>query len=394
MSKHYGSELEDYVIKNYRTRKIKELYEQALLFGFRGKLKSFYAYVDRVHSKKETSQEVTPANKFIEIVKKQKISSIIDLANKLNCIPSRILDYVEYYRSMGYEISTDDQYVIFSTNAVSNGLVIENPLEDKEITFAIMSDPHFGSKACQITALNEFCEICRKKGVKQIFVPGDVVAGFEVYPGQIFDVYAKSSQEQEESVIMNLPHGFEWYMLGGNHDYSFIKRGGGHNPLLMIENQRKDTHYIGFDQAIVPLLPNVDAILWHPSGGIPYAHSYRLQKGIEQVASSELTKISRDIKTKPTVRFMFAGHLHIQLEALFGNILGVQCGSFEGQSNYLKRKGIVPAVGGWIFNVDLTPDGNFRSFAPRFYVFPDIVDDWKNYNHTAPKQQITSPIFD
>jgi UDP-2,3-diacylglucosamine pyrophosphatase LpxH len=384
----YGNELEDFIKQHHKKYKKKELYKQSQTLGYHGSLNSFYKYVHRV-----TSQYVDPADKFLEIVTKQKISSIIDLSNKLNCTPKRILEYVEYYRCNGYEISINDQYIIFSKDAVSNGIEIENPLEDTEITFAIMSDPHFGSKACQITALNEFCEICRKKGVKQIFVPGDVVAGFNVYPGQMFDVYAISSEEQEESVIVNLPKGFEWYMLGGNHDYSFIKRGGGHNPLLVIENQRKDTHYIGFDQATIPLLPNVDAILWHPAGGIPYAYSYRLQKGIEQVAFSELTKISRDIKTKPTVKFMFAGHLHIELQAMFGNILGVQCGAFEGQSNYLKKKGLIPTVGGWIFNVDITSDGNLRSFSPKFYVFPDIIDDWKNYNHSLTKKQIISPIF-
>lgn len=387
----YSEQLANYVLQNYQTNKIKDLYEQARRFGFEGSLRSFYAYVKRITSKKIKSKN--PEEQFINLLKKHKTFSIIDLSNQLNCTPQRILDYVEYYRSLGYEISVNERYVIFSKDAVSNGNIFKEPLTtDKEIIFAIISDPHFGSKACQITALNTFCEIIRKKGIKHIFMPGDITAGYGVYSGQTFDLYAVTSEEQEASVILNLPHGFEWYALGGNHDYSFIKANG-HNPLLAIQHARKDFHYVGFDQADVPILPGVDAKLWHPSGGVPYAMSYRLQKGIEQIMTDELTQISRGVKEYPSVRFVFSGHLHIEMQAMFGSINGFQSGAFEGQTNYLKKKGLVPAIGGWIVKAELDKNGLFKNFVPKFYNFVDIIDDWKNYNHTIPEQQITTPIF-
>jgi len=393
MPKYYGEALTNFVLQNFQTNKIKDLYEQAKRFGYTGTLRSFYAFVKRVTSK--TKKIKNPAQEFIDVLKKVKVITVIDLSNKLDCTPQRILDYVEYHRALGYEISIDEQYVIFSKDAVSNGTSFDGPLEDTEIIFAVISDPHFGSKACQITALNTFSEIARKKSVKHIFMPGDITAGLGVYAGQQFDLYGLSSGEQEASVILNLPYGFEWYALGGNHDYSFIKRGGGHNPLVALAAKRPDFHYLGFDEVDVPILPGVSAKLWHPDGGLPYSLSYKLQKAAEQVSYNELQVISRSVQQKPTTRFLFAGHLHVQVQALIGPMLCMQCGCFEGQSGYLKKKMLLPTVGGYIVKADLRKkDGLILNFESKFYVFPDdIENDWKNYKHTIEEPKKTKPIF-
>jgi UDP-2,3-diacylglucosamine pyrophosphatase LpxH len=380
----------------------KQIYEQASLnFNYSYPIKSFYKYVSRV-KKALTEKEISDAGetresieeKFINILEKKRSVSGDELCEQLSCSPNEIFDLITQFRKKGYEIVCDDRNIILSTDITSEGEVIESPLEDKEIIFGVASDIHFGSKACQITALNEFAEICRKKGVKYIFSPGDLCAGYNVYPGQQFDLYALSAEEQEESVILNLPKGFEWYVLGGNHDYSFIKRGGGHNCLLAIEAQRPDFHYVGFDDADIPILPGVDLKMWHPAGGAPYSYSYRLQKGIEQVVYNELANISRDFKEKPSVRFVLAGHLHIQVQAMFGSIFGMQCGTFEGQSNYLKRLGLHPQVGGYIVKADISRNGLLRNFNAKFYMWPkQDPEDWRHYKHSIDKPEIFKPIF-
>ena len=380
----------------------KELYKIAKKkFGYSNDIKAFYKYISRAKNKYFSeisySQNTDSVNdKFITILEKRKNVRGDELCEELSCSPGEIFDLISHYRSQGYEIICDDKNIILSTEIASEGDAIEKPLEEDEIIFGVMSDLHFGSKECQITAMNEFSEICKKEGVKYMFVPGDVFAGYGVYPGQQFEVYAISAEEQEESAIVNLPRGFQYYMLGGNHDYSFIKRGGGHNPLLALEAQRDDVHYLGFDDMNVPILPGVDMKLFHPSGGVPYSYSYRIQKTVEQIAYSELSKISRNVKNQSTIRFLLCGHLHIQLQALFGTILGMQCGCFEGQTSYLRRKGLFPTVGGYIVKVSIRKqDGMIISYDTRFYVFPDYIsDDWKNYNHSLPqKEQITKPIF-
>jgi hypothetical protein len=340
-------------------------------------------------------EEIDRGEEFIKIMKKRKIVSGEELCETLGCTPKEVYELANEYRIKGYEIYCDDKNVILSTDVAVQVDPLKQPLEDREIVFAVMSDLHFGSKSCQITAMNEFAEICRKKGIRDIFIPGDIFAGYGVFPGQQFEVYALSADEQEQSAIVNLPQGFQYYGLGGNHDYSFIKRGGGHNPLVALAAKRPDFHYLGFDEVDVPILPGVSAKLWHPDGGLPYSLSYKLQKAAEQVSYNELQIISRSVQQKPTTRFLFAGHLHVQVQALIGPMLCMQCGCFEGQSGYLKKKMLLPTVGGYIVKADLRKkDGLILNFEAKFYVFPDDVEnDWKNYKHTTEEAKKVKPVF-
>lgn len=82
------------------------------------------------------------------------------------------------------------------------------------------------------------------------------------------------------------------------------------------------------------------------------------------------------------------------MQALFGPIWGAQCGTFEGQTNYLKRKGLVPSIGGYIVKASLGKNGLLKSFEAKFYIFDEIEDDWKNYKHTSPEKKITKPIME
>jgi len=391
----------------------KEIYEIVKKeFEYKAKWSTFRGYLTRIAQRYEVSRDNIPLRpgkskiaerkeelppkdyeKFLEIIKKGQLINLNEICNALDCSPKRVLELVEFYRSKGYEIIVAADKIFLSTTEVSKVEKIKQ-LADKEIVFGVASDIHAGSTATQWTALNEFCNILSTYyGVRHIFIPGDVVAGHNVYAGQMFDLYAISAREQEDSVIRNLPEGFEWYALGGNHDYSFIKRGGGHNPLLAIASQREDFHYVGFDEADVPILHGVELKMWHPSGGVPYAISYRLQKGIEQITFSELQSIVRGAKEKPTIRFVLAGHLHIQMQALFGSVLGMQCGSFEGTTNYLRRKGLVPAVGGYVVEATLGKNGLLKDFRVKFYVFEEIENDWKNYKHTIELEKIQKPLF-
>lgn len=653
---------------------------------------------------------------------------ILDLCNDLNCTPKTLYRIVDEYKALGNEIIFNNYSLSLSKNIVAEVNRKTTPLSDcKEVVFGVCSDLHFGSNACQLTALNEFAELCKKQDVKHMLVPGDILAGHNVYSGQAMDQYAFGADEQEASAIVNLPAGFDWYLLGGNHDYSFIRHSG-HNPITVLASKRDDIHYIGYDEADIPLLSGVDAKLWHPSGGVPYSHclsedteiltrsgwigckdisltheiatlnqktgeleyqfpeemfvenyegdmirihsrtvdhfvtpnhdlwvrefdgknhkewkklsaeevyknyrkqkfqmrmnidkwngeekeyiklpfknwsgardlgeismdlflsflgwyiseghtsngkvvcltqksknemeqiksvmeaiglnvkvyleesenksssihrikgynsnlvrwldencgkgaknkrvprfimdlssrqikifldslfmgdgtkseskefgfssygtissklssdvqelllkigyagtigsrnhvglidqstpyitnepeklhykgkiwcvkvpnsliyarrngkaiwtgnSYRLQKGIERVSSDELSKVASEMKNKPTVRFLFVGHLHIQMQAMFGSVMGVQCGCFEGTTNYLRRKGLVPTIGGWIIKATLNGSGMLKNFDARFHMFEEIQDDWRNYRHTLMEGKL-DPIF-
>jgi len=389
------------ISENYNIRSI---YEKFMLrYGYDGNYESFKKFIYRLKKKNLTEKTIIDFEKnneilrsnFINLISKKESFTIIELCNIFNCTPFKIEQLVNEFKEKGYEINNNDHLVYMTKNIVlnSNDHIIK-PLETNEIIFGIASDLHFGSKSCQITALKDFCEICRLEGVKHIFSPGDLTTGVNVYPGQIYDLYECDITGQTNSLLNNLPTGFEWYFLGGNHDYAFI-RSTGFNVLSYMSNKRNDIHYVGFDDADIPILNNVDLKMIHPSGGIPYSISYRLQKNVEQVAYNELRKLA-DGNNTSKIRFILAGHLHIQMQAMFGNIFGCQCGCFEGRTNYLKRKGLFPHIGGYIIKASLNKNGQLRNFEAKFHMFDEIEDDWKNYNHTYilnEKEKLNEPLF-
>jgi len=365
-------------------------------------IKKFRKYVSKVkqrmvNSFSEENKLYTRQKKlFFDILESSKQPiSVIDLCNNLKCSPEVLSNIINEYRQHGHEIAVTN-FMVSLEKTIHHDIdkKYEKPLvNDKEIIFGVVSDLHFGSSACQITALNKFAEICKHRGVEHILVAGDILAGHNVYPGQQMDLYALGADEQEQSCILNLPKGFQWYMIGGNHDYSFIKQTG-HNPIRFLSYNRDDIHYLGFDEATIKILPNVSAKLWHPSGGNSYALSYRLQKGIERVTIDELYKLSNCSKDCADLRFFFAGHLHVQMQALFGGICGMQCGTFEGSTNYLRRKGLVPAIGGYIIEATLNEDnGALKDFNAKFYLFEEIENDWMNYKHSIEEPKFSKVLF-
>lgn len=404
----YSNSLKEFIVRNIQHGyKSTDYYEEARRdYDYANSRSAFARYVTYIKRKKhvEVPELSEPddmpdmsvmEDQFLTIIKKRKVVEFATLCRDLNCEPRDLFDLVDHFQGLGFEIEID-----YDTNSIMSRAIQPTSVEqveqisDTEIIFGVASDLHIGSKVVQLTALNEFCNICSKEGVEHIFCPGDVVAGYNVYPGQQFELYALSSEDQEESAIRNIPTGFTWYMLGGNHDYSFIKKGGGHNPILAIAKQRNDFHYVGFDDVTIPILDNVDVKMWHPSGGVPYSISYRLQKGVEQITYRELNNIVNGDKEKPTIRFVLGGHLHIQMQALFGSIFGAQCGTFEAQSNYLKKKGLFPNIGGYIIKACLGSSGLLKNFEAKFYVFQEVKDDFRNYSHIIPEPKIDKPIFE
>jgi hypothetical protein len=168
-----------------------------------------------------------------------------------------------------------------------------------------------------------------------------------------------------------------YYVLGGNHDYWHVMKTG-IDAISRLCKQRDDFVYLGYDVADVPLTDRVSLRLWHPSGGPSYALSYRLQKGIEQVAFDELTKAIEQ-NDDPKGRFLLAGHMHIEVKLHRGPMVAAHVGCFEGQSNYLKRKGSYPQIGGAIFKVRLTDGGLIQRVDYTFVPFTEVEDDWKNW---------------
>lgn len=248
------------------------------------------------------------------------------------------------------------------------------------VRFAVASDLHIASKAAQVSAMRAFLDLAvNRYGCRHILVPGDVVAGFRVYRGQENEVYAASASDQLDALVNTVPTfpGVTFYVMGGNHDYSWIK-GAGFNIVQLACQQRPDWVYMGYDEATVPLTPDLDVAMWHPSGGVPYALTYRGQKYAEQLGQRELTEVIVGQKERPRTRFVFWGHLHVSASFPFGPIRVVGPGCFEGRNSYLKQKGLTPMIQGVVIDADITPEGMISEYTERAIPFVEKEDDYHN----------------
>jgi hypothetical protein len=171
--------------------------------------------------------------------------------------------------------------------------------------------------------------------------------------------------------------GLVYYTIGGNHDYAYVKLSG-YNIVAAFAAMREDVVYLGFDMADVPITDQVDVRLWHPSGGTPYAVSYRLQKGMQQMAYAALAK-AIETGENPRMRVVLSGHLHVSMTMQRGPIMGLQCGCFEGQTNYLKRKALFPSIGGYIIELWLTDGGLIQRVRHEWVPYLEIENDYINY---------------
>ena len=80
--------------------------------------------------------------------------------------------------------------------------------------------------------------------------------------------------------------------------------------------------------------------MMHPSGGVAYARSYKVQKIVEQFSP----------QNKPHI--LFCGHYHITNHLpMYRNVEAFNVGAFEAQTPYLKRKGLYPSVSGLILKI-------------------------------------------
>lgn len=333
---------------------------------------------------------------------KDEPHSLTEIADHLDRGPSYIEGLIDQMLDAGYNISRETGRLLASTSRPARGNDPVKTVADEagmDFTFGVISDIHSGSKHQQISAMNSFIDVGRHEyGVRHWLVPGDLTAGRRVYRGQEKEVYALEPDDQQDALNKTFPiHAdSEYYVIGGNHDWSHVKNNGV-DVVYRFCRQHDNVHYLGYHQADVPLTDRVRARMWHPSGGVPYAKSYRTQKGFDALLPDAFEQAILSGES-PYTWFLLVGHLHVAdyLPGLIVN--GAICGCWEGQTGYLKEKGLRPEIGGWIFRVRVTDAGLIHRVEPIWVGHREIHQDYLNYPDLLdygerPVAERVTPIF-
>jgi len=227
-----------------------------------------------------------------------------------------------------------------------------------EMMLGFCGDTHGGSAEEKLEELHTYYDICQAEGVTDVLHTGDITAGDRVYPGQVYELSKIGCDAQAEHIIKTYPKraGITTHFITGNHDYSHWKHAGV-DIGKRIALEREDMHYLGKYGATVELSPGFDVYVLHQDGGVPYAISYKRQKIVEGFIGG----------SKP--RVFISGHDHQHVYFSYRNVQVFGTGCFEGQSDFLRRKGIEPKVGGWVVNVKLDENGAVRRIRPEYIKF-------------------------
>lgn len=233
---------------------------------------------------------------------------------------------------------------------------VDVPLKGFKI--GVASCIHYGSRFQQISHFTHFAKLCRKEGCTHLIVLGDLVEGNgKMYTGQVYEMFLHGARAQRNYLIDNFPQegDMQSIVIGGNHDFSFLKGDGG-DVIEEFAYRRKDVTYAGNLRAEISF-NNVKVGLMHGEGGVPYARSYRLQKIIEQLSP----------ENKPHI-FLY-GHLHVPVHVpMYRNVEAFSIACFQSQTPYLQRKGLSPNIQGLILEINYDETGLHK-----------VKTVWENY---------------
>lgn len=351
-----------------------------------------YAVQNMEEEEKAEEVQPEPVNKELFDALKKGPVSVYELSRMFDRSDTTIKGWISDMQAAGYMVQEQNNVV----EALKKPTTVFKPartLADEagqELSFAWVSDQHAGSSHAQPSAIRKFVDIAYNEyGVRHILCPGDLTTGIFGYRGQEWDMIPAlrsllrnpGAATMAEVWLANeyTPQypDLKYYIIGGNHDYWHIVKSG-IDAVSVFCKSRPDCYFLGYDIADVPLTDRVSVRMWHPTGGVPYSLSYRVQKGLEQVAFDELERAVYE-NDNPKVRLLLAGHLHVEVKFHRGPMVGIQAGCFEGQTNYLKRKGLYPTVGGGIAKIRFTDGGLIQRFMYEFIPFHEVVDDWMNF---------------
>lgn len=194
------------------------------------------------------------------------------------------------------------------------------------LRFAVMSDPHIGSKYFELPVFEAAVEKCLAEGISTVLVPGDLTEGMSGRPGHVYELdYIGYDAQKERAIELLKPTGLQWKISDGNHDRWYIKSVGA-KIVKDVADACDNVEFLGHDMANV-YLDDVLIRLAHGEDGSSYAISYRIQKFIEAM-------IQRG--DPPDVAIF--GHAHKEGKFSYMGVEGLSPGALQSTTPWMESK--------------------------------------------------------
>lgn len=301
-------------------------------------------------------------------MKKRSTLTLTTLCNLFDCSPHRLESALVKAKANGYRVELSDENIKINTTLINNESIvgprpkIKMPkLSKDKITFAVISDTHFGSAHCLKDEIADFVNMAYSEfDIRLILHSGDILAGNNVYKGQKFELEAWGCRDQCKICTETLPQkkDLKYVYILGNHDVDFMKTNGT-NPADLIDAWRSDMTCIGNIAARFILDPyDIDIELSHIRSSA-HARSWSLEKHLQKTISKH---------NAPDV--LFCGHKHTNGYFMPQNVHSCLVPCFETMNIYATYGDFYPTIGGIIVTMTLDKEGRINRFTPLFHNYP------------------------
>ena len=213
----------------------------------------------------------------------------------------------------------------------------------RRMDFGAISDLHFASKYHLPKTFHETMKKFKNKGIKKVYVAGDVIDGVNIYKGHLENIVATTIDDQTDiaaEALSKHPE-LEFWGIAGNHDYSYTKQNG-IRPLAILEKKVDNFKNLGDLRADV-VYHGIKIRLLHGGSGRAYARSYPSQTYLRDLFGGTEKE---DLTNLPHI--ILLGHYHTLYNGKDHGIHIIQPTSFQdGDNEYCIRKGLTGPNGGY-----------------------------------------------
>ncbi len=282
---------------------------------------------------------------------------IVTIAIRLGIKPEVVKSILANLLFRGYDIilwtEGGVEYAQFSRQAIKGVTRSKEHcfnIPSKEFKIGLISDTHYGNKSSAEEESIDYIHYLYNQGVRKIFHFGDIVEGHYMgnRPDAIYELKpnAIGFDAQLELASKNLPQlpGLEYYIITGNHDYTFTRNTGA-NIGKVLSTIRDDIIYFGHNEAKVYLTKNLSLMLIHPTDGIGQNYSLKMRQHIDKNDKERLGDI------------IGMGHYHKYDHTHYKGIHGFILPSFVKQTNFMKYNNLPSVVGGIMLIIKVDEEG-------------------------------------
>jgi hypothetical protein len=304
--------------------------------------------------------------------------TLSELSDAFDCGITKIRQAIEELQSTGYNISIENDYVIFDNLIQKNDdtvLSIEKNVHGF-YRMGVCGDNHLCSKYERLDVLNALYDKYEAEGITVVYNTGNWIDGEARFNKH--DLHTHGLDNQIRYMIEKYPQrkGITTkYITGDDHEGWYTQREGvdvgRYLQYKALEAGRSDLVFLGHmehDEIIKAPNGQTKLRVLHPGGGSSYAISYTSQKIVESYTGGD----------KPDI--LIDGHYHKAGYNFIRGVHVVQAGCTQDQTPFMRKKKLAAHLGGWIIDFTTDDKGAVIRFRQEFFPFFDkqyYSDSWK-----------------